>query len=261
MNIMGIVIVAGLVLVFGALISAVLVLLYKEGLIEVSPKRAVVYKNIWTGKPEALLAGMHQIIPGIHKKLLEVTLENEPSDPEVVKVITADGIQISVDVVIYTQQVGVENEEVKGEEKEEVLKVAIVKAATVIDYKNRRSLIWDRIKAHLQYVIAGIQMDDIFSKNKTNQKIIDEAESYINDQLKQKVGEEWGIQVEARVEGMKPPEKLLEVAEEVATAEKEGIKIKQKADAAHVDPRLVMIGDIAYDIARAFGSFFGGGRK
>jgi len=255
MSIMNILLWAAIIAVFGALAAALIILFFKEGLVEVSPKRAVAYKNIWTGKAFALLPGMHQIIPGIHKKLVDlITLENEPSDPEIIKVITADGIQISVDAIIYTQQVG------GGIEEEGELREAIVNVATVIDYEKRRSFIWDRVKTYIQEAVAGIEMDEIFSKDETNKKIIGKIKRYVNRQLKAKIETEWGIKVEVGIEDIKPPQKLLEVAEEVATAKKEGQKIREKAIEAGVEAELVMIGDIAYDIAIGLGTMFKGGK-
>ena len=91
---MSVLIVVSLLTMASLLIAAIVILFLKEGFIEVNPVRAVVVKNIWTGTPRALKAGAHQIILGWEKRLVEITLENEPSDPQILKVVTADGVEI-----------------------------------------------------------------------------------------------------------------------------------------------------------------------
>ncbi len=261
MNVIGIVIWIALIAVFGALVVAAITLFLKEGLIEVGPKRAVVYKNIWTGKPDALLPGMHQIIPGKHKKLIEVTLENEPSDPSSVTVITSDGTEIDVDYVIYTQQVA------GGKIDEEDIKKAVVKVGTEINYEKRRELAIDRIKARFQDYFSGVPIEDILSRDigKVNKKLIEEAEGVVNKYLEKDIEDQWGLKVEIQVQNIRPPEKLSEVAEEAASAEREGERIKVKAEKAGIkDARWVLIGDALYDVARIFlgtGVGSGGGKR
>lgn len=240
---MNVLIIFSLLTAAGLLIAAVVILFYKEGFIEVNPVRAMVVKNIWTGKPRALKAGAHQIIPGWEKRLVEVTLENEPSDPQSLKVITADGVEVGVDCVIYTQKVKDDDE-------------SIIKAATKINYNQRKQLIIERLKARLQDVFADIYIEDFFSKetNKKNSQILEQAEKIVNTALSQDVenGEEgWGIKVDIQIQNVDLPEKLMEATEEMATAAKEGEKIKVKAEKAGVPAYLMVIGDIAYDIARA----------
>jgi|GEM_PF-5682947 len=230
-----------LFLLGGLLIAAAVIIFFKEGQIEIGPKRAVVVKNIWTGIPHALFAGTYLIIPGVEKKMLEVTLENEPSDPDIITVITSDGVEIGVDFVIYTQRILVTAE-------------AVVKAATVINYAKRRDLIIARIKAILQDYFSGIPIEDIFSvdEGKVNKTLIKDAETEADNRLKQDVEDQWGIEVKIQIHNIKPPDKLLEVAEESASAQKEGERIATKAKAAgDVDPRWVIVGDMIYDAVRA----------
>lgn len=230
---------------YGLFITALIIVLFKEGLIEISPKRAVVYKNLWTGEAHALLPGTHLIIPGIHKRLpLEITLENEPSDPQIVKSFTNDGAEIGVDFVVFTQKI--------VEDKDETaVKNAIVKAATAIDYKNRNTLILSRIKAFIQDMAITLSLEDIVKDGKLDAKKLKEIEDHINDSLLKSVKEEWGFDVDVQIENIQLPEKAKEVVEEAATAEKEGARIKTKADKAGVDPRWIVAGDMVYDAIRA----------
>jgi len=218
--------------------ASIIILLFKEGLIEVDPKRAVVVKNLWTGEPRALLPGTHLIIPGRDKKLLEVTLENEPSDPPIMKVFTGDGTEIEVDLVITTQKV-LDNPE------------AVVRAGTVIDYKKRSEFVVERIKTYLQDAIIKYKLEDMIKEKNVDKKILDEIEAGVNKALKEKVEAEWGIEVEVGIKTIELPEKAKEVAEEAATAEREGERIRIKAEKAGVDPKLIVIGDIIYDALRA----------
>lgn len=233
-------IIASLLTMAGLSIAAIVILFFKEGFIEINPMRAVVVKNIWTGEPRALKAGAHQIIPGWEKRLVEVTLENEPSDPQTLKVITADGVTIGVNCVIYTQKV-------KNDDK------SIVDAATKINYSQRKQLIAERLKARLQDAFADVYVEDFFSKetDKKNSQILKQAEKTINDALFSDVEKEWGIEVDVQIQDVDLPEKLMEATEEMATAAKEGEKIKVKAEKAGVPAYMMVIGDIAYDIARA----------
>jgi len=226
------------IVVAGLFTAAVAILFFKEGLIEVSTMRAVVCRNLWDGIPFALDKGMHQIIPGVHKKIKEVTLENEPSDPQRCDVITGDGVSIGVDYIIYTQKV-----------------VDPVKAATEINYDKRRDLVINRIKAYFQDQMTKSSTEDFVTKEglktKIKQDFLDELEKAINKSLFDDVEGQWGIKIEIQVQNIDLPEKLKEVVEEAATAEKEGERIRVKALKAGVPPWLMAVGDIVYDIFRA----------
>jgi len=235
---MSILIVASLFATAALTIASIITLLFKEGLIEVNPKRAVVVKNLWTGEPRALLPGTHLIIPGRDKKLLEITLENEPSDPPIMKVFTGDGTEIGVDLVITTQRV-LDNPE------------AVVRAGTAIDYKKRSEFVVERIKTYLQDAVIKYKLEDMIRDKNIDKKTLDEIEASVNQALKEKVETEWGIRVEVGIRTMELPEKAKEVAEEAATAEREGERIRIKAEKAGVDPKLIVIGDIIYDALRA----------
>ena len=233
-------VIISLILTAGLFVAAIGILFFKEGLIEVNTMRAVVCKNLWTGIPFALNPGMHQIIPGIHKKIMEVTLENEPSDPQICNVITGDGVSVGIDYIIYTQKV-----------------VNPVKAATEIDYSKRQSLIVNRIKAFFQDQMTKSSTEDFIMKEGLKTKIkkdfLDDLEKAVNQSLVDNVENQWGIRGEIQVQNIELPEKLKEVVEEAATAEKEGERIRIKAAKAGVPPWLMTVGDIVYDIFRAKG--------
>lgn len=222
----------------GLTIGALITLLFKEGLIKVNPRRNWVVKNLWTGIPRALDPGTHLIIPGWEEKLMEVTLENEPSDPRNAKVITGDAVEIEADYVIYHQEV-----------------VDAVKAATVIDYKKRTELIEKRIVAYFQNEFSGHSLEDFFTeeglKKTLDKDKLKDIEDAVNNKLLIEVEKQWGINVEIQIENLRLPDKAREVAEEAATAEKEGQRIAKKAEKAGVAPELIVWGDIAYDVARA----------
>ena len=249
---------AGLILfliIAGLFVAMVLVWLFKDGLIEVGPYEAVVVKNIWTGTARGLAAGMHQIIAGWEERLGTATLKNEPSDPPVVNVITKDAVEIGVDYIIHTQQV-----------------VDAVKAVTVIRYEDRGSLIQIRIRGYLQGEMKKYSAEDDLievvvipppkegekatERRRPNMAIISDIQGAIITLLVE-VLDQWGIKVEIRIQNLILPSKLTEVAEEAATAQREGQRIKDKAEAAGVSPWLMAIGDVVADVAK----LAGGGKK
>ncbi len=247
---------AVLILVGGMTAAVIGVLFYKEGLTEVNPVRAVVVRNIWTSKPRALLE-TDFVTPGWEKKLREVTLENELSDPPIMKALTQDGTEIGIDLVISTQKI----KTYPGDD--EKTREAVVKAATKIDYSKRAEAILNRIKVYAQDALACCTLEDIVEggeekendekregkKDKGKRAVIERIESTLKEKLPA-LEDEWGFEVIAEVRNLELPEKAKEVAEEAATAELEGTRIKTKAEAAGIDPRIVMIGDIIYDVAR-----------
>lgn len=276
-------VVAGL----GLAIAAAVVLLVKEGLTEVGPMRAQVYKNTWTGRARALLPGTSFIIPGIEKRLTEITFADEPSSQNPTKVITADGVEVTIDYVIFHQKVGGKVEE--GTKKlvdtdnvsnEDDLSESAVKVATKIDYNQRTSLVVNRVKAYIQNEFSQARTEHIYGTRATEEapttpatpatpttpvptvskEFIEEKETAINALL-QREREEWGLLVVIEIENIRLPEKLAEVAEEVATATKEGKKIKDKAEAAGVPTEWVLVGDIVTDALRALTGTGKGGKK
>lgn len=235
--------------VVGFFVAMVLSFVFKEGLVEVDPYQAVVVKNIWTGVARGLTAGTHQIIAGWEEKLGVATLKNEPSDPPVVNVITKDAVEIGVDYVIHTQKV--------------VDAVNAVKAITAIKYEDRSSLIQTRIRGYLQGKTKDYSAEDDLievvamvdqngkrvEKRRPNMTLIGDIQQAVNTALSE-VETEWGIKVDIRIQNLILPQKLMEVAEEAATAQREGQRIKDKADAANVSPWLMTIGDIVADVVK-----------
>ncbi len=238
--------IAVLIMVIGLTLATITIIIFKEGLTEVSPKRAIVVRSIWLSTARALMkTGL--IIPGVEKKLVEVTLENEPSDPPIMKALTKDGVEIGADLVIHTQRVVNDKD-------------SVVKAATVIDYGKRTQAILQRIKIYVQDILVGCASNgnsiegctlESLIDGETKKEIIKRLEDYVNGKLLSEVKEEWGIEVIIGVRNLELPEKVKEVAEEAATAELEGTRIAEKAKAAGVDPTTVFIGDTIYDAVRA----------
>lgn len=235
-----IIFVAAAVLTWALLLSAVGGIIFKEGMIEVKPNRAIVVNNIWTGSSASFFQGTKFLIPGIQKKLKDVTLENEPSNPDITKAVTADGTEIGVNYVITVQCVS-----------DPVL------AVTRINYDKRVELINVRLRALFQDELSGLKMEDllfsdsateVLSKDKMKKIEKDVNEAYAT--LEADKGKSWGIQVEIQLVNLLLPTKLAEVAEEAATAKKEGERIATKAKAAGVPPWLMAAGDILYDLTR-----------
>jgi len=240
-----------LVAVFAMAIAIVGILYYKEGLVEVSPARAWVVRNIWTSKARALLE-TDFIIPGWEKKLREVTLENEPRDPPIMKALTKDGTEVGVDLVFSTQKIDV------GGDNEES-RLAVVRAATEINYDKRNEAIDNRIKIYLQDALVCCALEDIVEGNEENSGGKRATIQHIEETLKGKLDEiknEWGFGLAIGVRNLELPEKAKEVAEESATAEQEGRRIKTKADAAGVEPWMVVASDGIYDVIRAIATGF-----
>ncbi len=231
-------IVLGILIIAGFFAAAVVTLILQEGRVEIDPMQAVVVKNIWTGEASALTQGMHFIIPGISKRLVDVTLKNEPSDPPPAHVSTADGTELGVDYVIYTQQV--QNDP-----------AAIVNAATKIDYAKRNEFIKARIEADLESAFIAHNFADIW-KDALNKTTLQQIQEGVNDELERQTTTQWGINVEIRIQDIDFPSKFQEAAADEATAEKEGSAIKKKAEAAGVPPTIIAVGDIITDFFETF---------
>jgi len=235
-----VIVLAAAVLTWALLISAVAGIIFKEGMVEVKPNREVVVNNIWTGLSVPFSQGTWFLIPGIKKKLKDVTLENEPSNPDITKAVTADGTEIGVDYVITVQCV-----------------VKSVLAVTRINYDKRVELINVRLRALFQDELSGLKMEDLlFSDSATevlSKNKMKEIEKNVNDAYAALEADEkksWGIKVEVQLVNLLLPTKLAEVAEEAATAKKEGERIATKAKAAGVAPWVMAVGDILYDLTR-----------
>src|SRR3989338_10932173 len=126
---------------FVGLLLVVLVLLLTEYRAEVKPASALVYNNQWTGATNALLPGTHFLVPGVHRRLEEVTLRNEARNPSNVMLFTGDGIELEVDYIIRRQQIGYPSTDpvlrARFARDPRLLRERAVMAATAIDYKNR----------------------------------------------------------------------------------------------------------------------------
>lgn len=219
------------VIAFVLVVVGILTVLFKEGMVRVAPAEALVYKNIWSGSAHAIMPGTHILIPGVHEQMQTVTLKNEPSDPDITKVVSADPIELGIDYVVYTQRVGVSPEEV-------------VKAVTKINYPDRKAAIIDRIEAEFQRAFGARKLQAFYDESTgLDRTRLNEIESEVNKALRVSVRDEWGIDVEIRLEDIDFPGKIQETAEEAATAEKEGDAIKRKADKAGVPSWLIVIGD------------------
>jgi hypothetical protein len=216
-------------------------IIFKEGMIEVKPNKAVVISNIWSGSTKTLEQGNRIIIPGVQKKLKDVTLENEPSNPDIIKMVTADGTELGVDYVITEQRV-----------------VDPGLAVTRINYDKRSELINVRLRALFQDELSGLRMEELLFSNDNSKVLSKEKMKAIEDNVNRAYAaieadpnKRWVIKVEIQLVNLQLPEKLAEVAEEAATAKKEGQRINVKAKAAGVAPWMMVLGDIIYDIARA----------
>lgn len=226
-----------LVIVVAVLLISAIVNLFLSNRIEIGPKRAVVFKNIWSGEAIAFLPGSYNINPIVYKLIdVDITLENEPSDPKQIETMSADGMKTSLDYVIVTQKIPANKE-------------SIIKAATEIDYKNREKLINIKIQAYAQNEMVRILVQDIIDETKKKDSILQQIEDGINTSLETLLND-WGIEVKIETTNLILPEKIDEVAEESATAVKEGTRIKDKAIAAGVDPTVMAIIDGIYDVVR-----------
>ena len=239
-----------LILIFGLLGAALIVLLLKGGMVEIDPTSSVVVKNIWTGVPRALLPGMHFIIPGWEERLEDVTLKNETSDPQALKVLTADPAELEVDYVIFTFKIPFDP---KGQTSTFIETMnAVVKAATQIDYKKRQELVISRIKAEMQSVFGEKRLDEIYGPDsKIDKKALEVIEVEVNEILKEKIQDEWGFYVEVQIENANLPEKIQRAIEKAIVAEREGKAIAEKAKGAGVSPWLIAIGEMISDLNRS----------
>lgn len=239
-------------------IVGIVALVATEARMEVKPASALVYSNIWTGEVGAILAGTGFIVPGFHKILeKEVSLRNEAENPSNVKLITRDGIELEVDYIVRRLQVGYPDMDRHGPPNPILLKEAVVKAVKGVNYKNRRDLILTRIVAHLQHAFGERTYPELFSGgdlktgkvgevNKGTMKAIEEAvnASLVTDI----VTKDWGFWVEMDLEDYNLPATLREAREASSSAEMAGKALHDKAKAAGIDPRWLVIGDALADI-------------
>jgi len=220
------------ILVGGMLLVAIIIIFFKEGLIDVKPKRAVVVRNIWTSEAMAFMKTGY-MIPGIHKKLMEITLENEPSSSPTINVLTQDGAEIGIKLVITTQQVIPHPD-------------SVIKAATEINYEKRTEAILNRIKVYLQHALICCTLESIV---KGEQGVFESTRNYLKTKLPD-LSAEWGFKVEASICNIELPEKAKAATERYATARQEGRAAKAKADAAGINPLITVIGNTISDVLR-----------
>lgn len=218
---------------------------------------AVVYKNQWTGEARAILPGTEFIIPGWEKRLVDVSLKNEPSDPPPTKAITADPIEIEVDYIIHSFLIPFDPE--GDDASKEKTKQAVVKVATKVDYGERQNAVSNRIQGAIQTAFGNEEFDEIYPKNgdspdakrSLNKELIKRIADEVNATLAESVEEEWGIHVEIKIENVDFPGKIGEAIEEAVVAEREGRAIADKAEKAGVSPNLIAIGEMVVDGIRA----------
>ncbi|KKW48135.1 MAG: hypothetical protein UY99_C0012G0013 [Parcubacteria group bacterium GW2011_GWA1_59_11] len=271
---------------FVGLLLVVLVLLLTEYRAEVKPASALVYNNQWTGATNALLPGTHFLVPGVHKRLEEVTLRNEAKNPSNVMLFTGDGIELEVDYIIRRQQVwdpgvGTFNadggwqpiplEQLRGAQRGMIARRAVM-AATAINYRERDDKIQTRIVAALQAELDKKRYNQLFMgadlatgeaglRNDAERRDIEQK---VNDILRQDIcTTEWGFVIQMDLEDYDLPERLRKAREQKVSAQMEGTALKEKLDAlgAGNDPELkkwLVIGEVVGD---ALGRTFGGKGK
>ncbi|MFA6353905.1 MAG: SPFH domain-containing protein [Candidatus Paceibacterota bacterium] len=253
---------------FVLILVSVLLLLVTQSRTEVKPATALVYNNMWTGETEVVLPGTEFIVPGIHRILeKEVSLKNEAENPSNVNLITGDGIELEVDYIMRRLQVGYLDMPSVPDIK--LLKGAIVKAATKINYANRRDLVLTRVVAHLQEALEHKTLNDLFPEadltngksGKVDKEVMEEMEKEINIKLGNDiVTTEWGFWVQIDLEDYNLPAVIRKAREQHSSAEIAGEALKRKAAAAGVKNPVWFI------IADAITSIFGdrkekGGKK
>lgn len=210
--------------------------------LEVEPKTAVVVKDLWSGKTEALFAGSHTLRPGRDKVVQTVSLKDEPSDPPIMQVTTSDRIELGVNIVIHEQRVLDYTED----------KTAVLRAALNIDYAQRTTFVLARIAACLQKIFIELKLEQVYKDNGIDKAQAIEIENNINEYLKKEVTEPWGIKVVVKFQDLVLPARLMETAEESETAVKKGKATNERAIAAGVDPTVAYIGEVLVDAIAAF---------
>mgnify|MGYP001568945515 CR=1 FL=1 len=231
----------------------IVIIFFKTGKKEINPNEALVYKNQWTGKAKVKMAGTTILTPGINKEITRVSLKDEPHDPAETKINLSDGTEIGVDYVITKQKV-----------------VDPIKSAIEINYEDRDKIIRKRIEVFFQDELVKYSGKSFVLEEKENGKktikkkdeelklAMETTETAVNRKIKDTIEKNWGIEVEIGIENFNLPPKLLEVAEEAATAVTEGERIKIKAQNAGVDVKWVFLGDIITDAIRAYKGEKGG---
>jgi hypothetical protein len=208
--------------------------------LEVEPMTGVVVKNLWTGITRAFLAGSYTLRLGRDKVVETVSLKDEPSDPPIHPVTTADKVQLGVDYVIKEQRV--------LDNKDDVLN-----AALNIEYAKRTPYILARIAAGLQNVFVGLKLEDVYTAGTVNKDKLTDIEKDINEYLEREIHGPWGIRVIVEIQNLVIPERLQEVAEEVEAAILEGKATSERATAAGVDPLVAFLGEVFVDGLAALG--------
>ena len=224
---------------------------------EVRPATVVVYNNQWTGKTGAFLPGTHFMVPGVHKRLEEITLRNEAKNPSNVMLYTGDGIELEIDYIIRRQQIGSPTAE------------CAIQAATAINYKERDDKIQTRIVALLQQELEKIRFNDLFlgadlaagDAGTKNNQLKQDIEAEVNKFLARDiVTTEWGFVIQIDLEDYNLPEQLRKAREQKVSATMEGAALKEKLQAlgAADDPELkkwLLLADAGADaLGRAIAS-------
>lgn len=253
------------------IVIAILMLLLVGYKVEVPPATALVYNNIWTGKPDCVLPGTETLTPGLDRILeKEVSLRNEAQDPKKVEFTTKDGIPIEVDFLIKRQQVGFPGMPNRLEDfdktQKKLLKEAAIKAVTKITYKDRESVILSRHIAVLKETLGQHTYNELFQdanlaegdSGKLNKIFMKKIEKEVNEELlKDEATTEWGFWNELDLENINLPEILRKSREQSASANMAGKAIADKANAAGVDPTVMVIADALFGF---LGSNRGGGK-
>jgi len=247
--------------VFVLSLISILVLLVMESRREVKPATALVYNNMWTGKTYCMLPGTGFLIPGIHRILeREVSLQNEAQNPSNVTLITGDGIELEVDYIVRRLMVGYPKmPSLSDKEHRVLLGEAVVKAVTAIKYAERRDAILTRIVAQLQAALTQYRLDQLFpgtnlgqgQVGKVNKELMTHIEEMVNEALRgDLVTLEWGFWVEMDLEDYNLPDTIRKAREQRSSAEMAGKAIADKAAAAGVDAKWLVVADAIGDIFR-----------
>lgn len=110
--------VIGLILIFFMLVSVLAIIMAKYGILYTQPQYVWVVLNLITGKLVEKFPGLSLIIPGIHKKIREVSCLPHVMGVKTINVVSSDGQPF---LVTYQQTWWVDSfgdEEIKGEKKE-----------------------------------------------------------------------------------------------------------------------------------------------
>lgn len=242
------------------LIGIAAILLNPEYRKEVTPTTALVYNNKWNGEVECILPGTEFISPGVHTVLeAEVSLLNEAQNPNDVKLVTADGIEIDVDFIMRHFRVGYRDMPPIGDPAMDTdrLKACIIQAATAISYKDRTDKVLTRVIAILQASIERRTLNELFPGTDINTGKIGKVDNNLMSDIEQEVNialrtdivtTEWGFWVEIDLEDYNLPAEIRKARERRSSAEISGKALKDKAQAAGIRPEWFVLGEAISDI-------------